>query len=84
MGIVPCRVRLTTLLLAATTACCAAVAVTRADDPLLEYWLFQAVGEKIAADREKLEGFANLHFTPVGSQLMGQHIVARSLESLSQ
>lgn len=24
------------------------------------------------ADREQLQGFANLHFTPAGSQLMGQ------------
>ena len=38
----------------------------------------------VIADREKLQGFANLHFTPAGSQLMGQHIAARILESLSQ
>lgn len=38
----------------------------------------------VIADREKLQGFANLHFTPAGSQLMGQHIAARILEALSQ
>jgi lysophospholipase L1-like esterase len=38
----------------------------------------------VIADREKLQGFANLHFTAEGSQLMGKHIAARILESLSQ
>ena len=38
----------------------------------------------VIADREKLQSFANLHFTPAGSQLMGQHIAARILQSLSQ
>lgn len=38
----------------------------------------------VIADREKLQCFANLHFTSAGSQRMGQHIAARILESLSQ
>ncbi|HPM83922.1 MAG TPA: hypothetical protein PLF81_24615 [Candidatus Anammoximicrobium sp.] len=38
----------------------------------------------VMADREKRQAFANLHFTPAGSQLMGQHIAARILEFLSQ
>jgi hypothetical protein len=35
-------------------------------------------------DRDKLQGFANLHFTPAGSQLMGKQIAAWMLESLRQ
>jgi hypothetical protein len=38
----------------------------------------------VIGDREKLQGFANLHFVPEGSQFMGKHIAARILESLSQ
>ncbi len=34
--------------------------------------------------RETLQGFANLHFTPEGSKLMGEHIAARILEALEQ
>ena len=38
----------------------------------------------VIADREKLQGFANLHFTPEGSKLMGEQIAARILEALGQ
>ena len=38
----------------------------------------------VIADREKLQGFANLHFTPEGSQLMGEQIAAKILEALGQ
>jgi hypothetical protein len=30
----------------------------------------------VIADRGKRQGFADLHFIPAGSQLMGQHIAA--------
>jgi lysophospholipase L1-like esterase len=33
--------------------------------------------------REKLQGFANLHFTPEGSKRMGERIAARILEELN-
>jgi hypothetical protein len=38
----------------------------------------------VIADRDKLQGFANRHFTPAGSHLMGQSIAVRIPESLSQ
>ena len=38
----------------------------------------------VIADREKLQGFANLHFTPAGSQLMGKQIAARIVKALGQ
>jgi len=38
----------------------------------------------VIGQREKLQGFANLHFTPEGSKLMGEQIAARILEALSK
>ncbi len=38
----------------------------------------------VIANREKQQGFANLHFTPAGSQFMGKQIAARILESHNQ
>lgn len=37
----------------------------------------------VIADREKLQGFANLHFTPEGSKLMADQIAAKIVEALS-
>jgi lysophospholipase L1-like esterase len=36
----------------------------------------------VISDREKLQGFANLHFNPEGSKLMGEQIATRILEAL--
>ena len=38
----------------------------------------------VIGQREKLQGFANLHFTPEGSKLMGEQIAARILEALGK
>jgi hypothetical protein len=38
----------------------------------------------VIGQREKLQGFANLHFTPEGSKLMGEQIAARILETLGR
>lgn len=38
----------------------------------------------VIGEREKLQGFANLHFTPEGSKLMGEQIAARILEALDK
>jgi hypothetical protein len=37
----------------------------------------------VIGQREALQGFANLHFTPEGSKLMGRQIALRILEALS-
>jgi lysophospholipase L1-like esterase len=38
--------------------------------------------ELVIGRREQLQGFANLHFTPEGSQAMGEQIAARILAAL--
>jgi acyl-CoA thioesterase-1 len=40
--------------------------------------------ELVIGRREQLQGFANLHFMPEGSKLMGEQVAAKILEALNQ
>ncbi len=48
----------------------------RFDVPVIDLY------ELVLGDREKLQKFANVHFNPEGSKLMGDHIAERILAAL--